>query len=222
MKRTLLTRTAPALLLLATAPALAQTTVFTDSFQGGSVQSQWSPNTTINMANENVFSWYNGRYSGQTIRLNLPGAPAAGQGQQNLYTLKFDFLALDSWDGDDAVYGPDRFIVNANGASIFSETFSNWGGSQSFRAPDIGPTMLGADTRYPDSIYRNISVPFTVGNGQAVELTFRSTANQGMSDESWGIDNIKVSYSVVPAPAAFAVPAFAGLTGLLRAGRRRG
>lgn len=216
MSRTLLARTAPLLLLLAGTPVLAQTTVFTDDFQGGNIKPQWSANTTVNTANEGVFSWYNGRYSSQAIHLNLPAAPAAPSGQFNRYTLRFDLLALDSWDGNNPEFGPDSFRVAANGATVFNETFSNWDSNQTYGAPTVGPTLLGADPRWPDSIYRGVTVAFTPGNGQAIDLKFWSTANQGLNDESWGIDNVSVSYSVVPAPAAFAVPAVAGLAGLRR------
>ena len=48
------------------------------------------------------------------------------------YTLKFDFYAIDSWDGDNfRGNGPDAFDVSVGGARVFHNTFENYAPSQS-------------------------------------------------------------------------------------------
>ena len=44
---------------------------------------------------------------------------------------------------------------------------------------------------YTDSVYRNITVPFTA-QGTLDSIKFSDGSIQGISDESWGIDNVKV------------------------------
>ncbi len=109
--------------------------------------------------------------------------------------------------------------VRINNQNVFDQTFGNQPGStQSFRAPTVGPAMLGYDPRWLDSIYRNISVDFTVPVGDQIHITWYDGGLQGMSDESWGIDNISVTYQTVPAPGLAGFSAL-GLLGLRR--RRR-
>jgi len=208
-------------------PIAAQAGIlFSDDFQGSYLKTQWSSNSTLNREAEQTFSWFNGRYTNQTIALSLSSVPpppksghsTSGGGDFNLFTLTLDLLILDSWDGLDPVHGPDRFIVNANTVEKFNETFSNVGTTQSYRRADVGPTQLGFDGRYNDSIYRKVAIDFTVLDNAPIKLEFRGTALQGITDESWGMDNVQVSYKVVPAPGAMGL---AGLGGVLLLGRRK-
>ncbi len=150
------------------------------------------------------------------------GGDGGGGAPYNLYTLEFDLYVIDSWDGE-GKYGPDVFEVRANSGVIFHETFSNGLKPQSFRPPDVGPTHLGYSSSFKDSIYRDISVSFQLPEGsQKLSLTFEGIGLQGLVDESWGIDNITVSYQVVngmiPAPGTLA-PGAAAVALLAR--RRR-
>ena len=53
-----------------------------------------------------------------------------------------------------------------------------------------GPT-LGFNS-YPDAIYRNVTLSFTPGSSSAT-LRFGDDGLQDISDESWGLDNVRVS-----------------------------
>ncbi|HZW08655.1 MAG TPA: hypothetical protein VFF69_02020, partial [Phycisphaerales bacterium] len=139
-----------------------------------------------------------------------------------LYTVEFDFYAIDSWDGDGPPYGPDVFEVISNSGTLFHETISNGTIAQTYRAPDVGPVQLGYGSRWDDSIYRDIRLSFRVpDDAQSVNLKFRGVGLQLLNDESWGIDNVTLSYEVaygaVPAPAGLG----AGLGLLCIGGRRR-
>lgn len=140
------------------------------------------------------------------------GGGSGGGSLYNLVTLKFDLYIIDSWDGDDTAYGPDRFMVEVNGKNLFDNTFANQHTYQSYRQPDVGPTHLGFSSASKDSIYRNITITFDPGAAQYLTFDFRDTANQGVGDESWGIDNVQVSYTTVPAPGSAALLGLLGLT----------
>lgn len=131
----------------------------------------------------------------------------------------FDFYAIDSWDGMEPNFGVDKFIVRANNTLIFDESFTNQAGNhQSYEgAASVSGVNLGFNS-FNDSIYRNMSIDFTVEPGQPIVLLFTDTLNQINNDEAWGIDNVRVSYTVVPAPSALAI--FGGV-GVLAARRRR-
>lgn len=132
----------------------------------------------------------------------------------------FDLYIIDSWDGSSSVHGPDTFEVLINREVHFSETFTNLpDGTQTFRAPDAGPMHLGYHAQWMDSIYLGVEVPFVLpADANELLIDFRGVGLQGMIDESWGIDNVRVTIEHVPAPGA--IGAF-GLAGVFAARRRR-
>jgi hypothetical protein len=205
--------------------ALAQpATLFTDDFQSTAIKPQWK---WAKLSSETPFTRFSGRYSNNTIQLLLdaPDGPrdttsGGGDGGTPLfvrYTLRFDFFAIDSWDGDDTNHGPDRFEINNTREVIFSETFGNAWLTQSFREPDIGRFNMAYGSA-TDAIYRDITVTFDQPLNTPVHLFWYDRGLQGVSDESWGIDNVYVGYEFVPAPGAAGTIA---LGCLLAAPRRR-
>ncbi len=229
----------------ASGSALAQTNTlfYQNTFESRQLGTGWSPGTVLNWEERPGFSTFNGRYSNGSTTLTIPqpsllgpragssggggdgGGGDGGGGEPGggvptvVFTVTFDLYAIDSWDGSSDAFGPDRFRVSANGQSLLSTTLVNHEGQpQDFRSPDVGPVHLGFGQGWKDSIYRDVSLDFTLpDNTTPISITWADLGLQGMSDESWGIDNVELSYRVVPAPGALA-----GLTaGLLLAVRRK-
>lgn len=194
-----------------------------EDFETARLSANWSSNSRV--TSDSAFTWFNGRYSGQssTLSISAPpppegsGEPGSSGPSYHEYTLSFDLYIIDSWDGDDPNAGIDRFLVELNSAPIFDQSFANQHQYQSFRQPDVGPAMLGFHSGFRDSIYRAVSITFAPGAIDTLAFTFRDTCRQGMSDESWGLDNINLTYRTVPAPGPLAL---AGLAGLLARRRR--
>jgi len=224
-----------ALLALLPAAAHADQILYHSDFENGVIDPQWGHSARLDQGP--VFTTFMGRYAGSTqnnlnnsVSLSLPAVPpgdtgnggaggGSGGGGSPYYILNFDFYCIDSWDGNSTTLGPDLFEVYINGADLFSYTFSNnpnYGQSYP-NLPTIGPSYLafGQDL---DSIYRNITIPFTVDTATDIVIKWRSNGLQAMSDESWGIDNVTVTYTAVPTPGAVAL---LGLSGLTLARRRR-
>ncbi len=165
-----------------------QVPYFTDYESG--VGPEWSrPN--LESSETNYFTRFTGRFSNEAQTLTLTNL-TAGQS----YTVGFDFYAIDSWDGSYSGTG-DYFNVSVGTNQVLHETFSNFNGNppnnpQSFPyPPDEGRSNFGFNASLVDAIYRNIEVTFVASNS-TTQITFQGQNLQGISDESWGIDNISV------------------------------
>jgi len=137
------------------------------------------------------------------------------------FRLRFDLYLIDSWDASHPEHGDDRMIVDINGRTLFDEALTTHAGHTNFREPDQWGSDLGFEA-WNDSIYRMIDLYFTLEEGEDImEIGFFGTAGQGMDDESWGLDNVRLDYFVgtIPAPSGVAVLLGCGMLAGVR--RRR-
>jgi hypothetical protein len=123
-----------------------------------------------------------------------------------LVTVAFDLYILKSWDGNNRTYGPDRWRLRVqDGPTLLDTTFSNNPktgadlSQQNYPATN-SPQQSGAVavntlgyTFYGDSIYHlSFNFPHTA---DTLALNFWSSLfeGKGTQDESWGLDNVRVS-----------------------------
>ncbi len=147
---------------------------------------------------------YNHTRVEQTVTLSLHDLP-----QHTKLKVSFDLYLLKSWDGTSPAYGPDRWsLVIAGGRTLFASTFSNnpkvqtEGCYQDYPHPKSAPQSGAASTKrlgysdyFTDSSYH---FDFTFEHSDSkVMLNFCSSLfeGKGTADESWGLDNVKVSTS---------------------------
>jgi hypothetical protein len=192
------------LLGLAGTGASAQTMHYQNNFEGGWLDYRWGGNSRI-MQDAPIFTTFNGWHSNAiaTFMVEQPLITISANSFIQ-YTLLFDFYAFDSWDGHTTT-SPDRFMVEVDGETMFDESFSNTPGRpQTFREPDMARANIGGRTSAPDAIYRNISLTFEAPAiaDMKSRIRFLDGGLGGYSDESWGIDNIRLTYRVVPTPGA--------------------
>ena len=122
-------------------------------------------------------------------------------------TVTFDLYILKSWDGNNPNYGPDRWSVSVQGGpTLLDTTFSN---NPKTRPYDLSlqnypladsPQQSGAVAVstleyafFGDSIYH---LTFTFAHtSKTLALNFSSSLfeGKGIDDESWGLDNVRVS-----------------------------
>ena len=116
--------------------------------------------------------------------------------EHDTVSLEFLLAILDGWTGD---AGPTRFNVRVDGVSIFSETFTNDGGAQSFSpAPGV---LISAGTNEVfssgrDSLYDFGRTPFEFAHKEStltIELFADGAGYTGGKIQSWGIDNLVIS-----------------------------
>lgn len=131
------------------------------------------------------------------------------------YALTFDLMIFDSWDADNPGYGPDKFGVAVNGEKKFDELFSVHDLNSNFRLPDELPEQNAYHPNWQDQIFRDISVHFTLAEAtDRFDFEFVGTLDQSITDESWGIDNVRVEHTgqlrgasapIVPSPGSLAL-----------------
>lgn len=205
---------------------------YQNDFQSGA-GSEWSHTLTQDAPTPYWFGprTFLGEFGNETVSLSLSDlAPHSS------ILLDFDLYLIRSWDGSStgtAVdYGNDAFSVwVAGGPSLLDETFSNGNpAGQSFGPLSINPYHTGAAETYSlgyvfddgilqisqvmDSVY-HMSFLFAHNTNQ-LTLNFSGYGLQNINDESWGLDNVRVS--VVPEPGTAAL---LGLGILMLAGRMR-
>lgn len=204
---------------------------YSNNFESGTLGTEWGSTARLDQGAN--FTKFLGRYSENTptvlnnsVSLTLPrpaddtGNPGSGTPSTwYVYNLTFDFYCIDAWHGTDPTTGPDKFEVFINGSNLLSNTYSNTGAPQSAPAPTLGPVQLGFGAASFDSIYRDVSIDFLPGAATQLTFKWRSDGLTGVNNESWGIDNVRVGYTVVPTPGSVALLGLGGLAALKR--RRR-
>ena len=198
-------------LLQQTTSTLATSTLFySTDFESG-VSSEWSTLTTSTRTTTSTFL---GRFGNQTVSLSL-----AGMVRHTAIELIFDLLIIDSWDGSGTANGPDYwgFNIPGVGTPAFEHTFSATGSNQSFPGqPDVVGELFGS-TGYQDGIYRNVTFSFA-HVATATQFSFYGRNLQAISDESWGIDNVRVNLVLPdPVPVTISSPAEVPAGGLFTA-----
>lgn len=145
-------------------------------------------------------------------------------------SISFLLAAIDSWDGYDWPWGTDYFCVLVDGVVVFDSAFSYYGiGPEYTPAPGgaiyYGGNLVGNsvwnDRAYDMSYESKLSMIPHTSSTLTIEFLAHGTHWQGLDDESWAIDNLRVMINptAVPGPATLALLAGAPL--IARRRRRR-
>ncbi len=106
-------------------------------------------------------------------------------GTQTGVVVNFDFYQIDSWDNE-------NFSVYIDDVQVADDVYSHGGLENPPNATSLDPT--NADrvfNAWADQRFRyEFTVPTTATN---IKLGFGSTLNSGLTDESWGIDNVLIT-----------------------------
>ena len=140
--------------------------------------------------------------TGNAVTVSLTNLPA-----HQWLTLDFLFAAIDSLDGTGSFPAGDYFRITVDGVDFFRESFANAlasqiqsyvppPGVQLARRVDLGFTGGGPQTNFSDSAYWMGGDPIFQriphsASSVTIKLWLEGTP-QGLTDESWAIDNLRV------------------------------
>lgn len=188
--------------------------------QAGTVATGSGAQTVANVESPNGKQRFLGEFGGPVILKARPYDPQhfaridetvtftlGGLKPHSRATVTFDLYVLKSWDGNNLNYGPDRWSVSVQGGpTLLDTTFSNNPKTgaydlslQNYPAANSAPQTGAAAINtlgykfYGDSIYH---LTFTFADtSDTLTLNFSSSLfeGKGTEDESWGLDNVRVS-----------------------------
>ena len=188
--------------------------VYENDFEGG-VGEEWCYTNISTTPSGRSFL---GEFNNQNVCLRLDDLPS-----HTLVTISFDLYIIRSWDGNQVLWpleldtfllpnspvGPDEWQLHVAGETLLHTTFSNWdwlGFPQAYPGlilDGIYPGRTGAienntlgftfDSYPMDAVYHLIFHLEHIGD--LLVLNFSAMGLQPMADESWGLDNIKITIS---------------------------
>ncbi len=194
----------------------ASAQLYSEDFNTGVAGPEWSIQTVTAAPSGEQFL---GRFANATATLTLGSLPAHSE-----LTVSFDLYIINTMDGN------EPFTVSEGANTLFQTTFSNNANAGQWFPNQIGqgvtsspgtgadpnsqtllqfPPINGADLA--NAVY-HLSFTFPHADS-ALAFSVSASGLQGISDESWGIDNVVVT----PTPGVGLVGVAAGLL----AGRRR-
>ena len=179
--------------------------IYEEDFED-SVGPEWSiPITSVTPVGQRRFL---GEFGSQTVSLNLSNLPSHSE-----INMSFDLFIIRSWDGNNTSNGPDIWELNiAEGLTLLTTSFSVGfepifhedypqaypdsfpGGSY---IPGTGADEINSlgyvfdDFGIRDSVYR-ISHQFGHADASLI-ANFSARGLEGISNESWGIDNVRIT-----------------------------
>lgn len=223
-------------------PVAAQTTtVYSNDFSAGA-GSEWSPSTTDTTPGTlaHPADAFLGQFGNQTTTLSLTGLATHSQ-----VTVTFDLYMIRTMDGN-GPEGPDSWTLTENGSTLIATNFATatgLGQTQDFGGPDgsggyltgghyapfTGATEVATLGFLNGSFVEDAVFPlsFTFADASSsLNFNFIGGQNQGIDDESWGLDNVVVKTISSPVPEASTTASFGlllalGLGGLIVTARRK-
>jgi len=184
-------------------PPTSSIPVYSDDFEGEK-SGQWSDSRYATTPSGRNFLGEFAKFDGTSLTVdNLPSHTSA--------TVSFDLFIIRSWDGNNTRDGPDIWELSvAGGSTLLRTTFSNaepnfahaqafpstFPGGDNYAGTGAERNTLGYYFRSNplDSVY-HLEFPFP-HSASSLTLNFSASgsgAEFGIGDESWGLDNVKVS-----------------------------
>jgi len=182
-----------------TSPALAETPVYSTDFAEG-VGEGWSSDRVLKLPRDD--NRLLGRFTNDAVTLKLVDLP-----RHTMVRITFDLYVIRTWAGNSASIGPDRWELRTDdGRVLVNDTFANQSPDGNSDATQSFPSVLGQAHREPTTgaaasnhvggydMISQYAMAFTIPHtADTVAFTFRGRGLQGVNNESWAIDNVRVT-----------------------------
>jgi len=184
-----------------------------EDFEDGAVG--WTDNTTTDLGGD--LTQFLGRFGGTNGEEGVSKTYNLGiENAGKTVTLEFDMYELDSWDGSNDFNRiseggkTEAFQVFVNGSKVADDEYDAFTADEIGNAKDDSDGGIQVDNlsydenggwaekdyeRANNEEIHHYTIQAQVDENGEITLGFGSTLNQEISDESFGIDNIKISYS---------------------------
>lgn len=142
-----------------------------------------------------------GQFGNDQVSLSLSNLPDHAR-----VSVALDLFIIRTWDGNSSKHGPDVWTLRIDGVTtLLNTTFGNdvpqaypgtYPGSQhsaytgAAEIETLGYSCCGGSRESLDSVYQ-LHYDFA-HSGDSLTITFGAQGLQSLSDESWGIDNVRV------------------------------
>lgn len=226
------TKTSILLTTLVFASQVAQAHVlYFNDFQSNTNDGHWSNWRTEDTPTPYPFGprTFLGQFGNESVRFSTDLGSYTGR-----LLLEFDLYLIRTWDGSSAGttydYGNDVFqVAVVDGPLLLRETFSNGNpAGQSYGPNDLDAPMTWAAERYSlgysfwdginqqtiyqDAVYR---LAFEFEHGKpTLAIDFAGLGLQAITDESWGLDNVRLTWLGRMGAQAVPLPGVLPLLGL--------
>lgn len=186
----------------AAVPSVPYAVHYREDFQAGigNANASWSTVQTATAPADSSRRFL-GQFLNDTVTLKIGSLPP-----HDCLCITFDLYVIESWDGNHPTYGgPDIFGTTLDGTTMLSDSFGHykfgtqW--SQTYGPAALNPPGTGAvefDTlgypRWGDQVVP-ISLCDLPHTNATATITFFAMGLQSLTDESWGIDNLEISYA---------------------------
>jgi hypothetical protein len=172
---------------------------YANNFSGPTVDSHWNVHTISTSPSGERFL---GEFLNQSVGLIITALPP-----HHKLVVTSDVYFIRSWDGTDTQWGPDNFKMMIDATTVLNTTISNVNSNQNYPYNVGGPEVSGgtgalavnslgytywAEQIPIDATYR---FSYTVNHTASVAvIQWAGSGLQYLADESWGLDNVHVSY----------------------------
>jgi hypothetical protein len=171
--------------------------VYSNDFSG-TVGGEWSSNTVSTSPSGQRFL---GEFLNQQVGLLVLLPP------HSQLVVQADIYFIRSWDGTGTEYGPDTFNMGVDATTLLNTTISNVDSNQNYPNASGGSQVAAGTgalaTNTLGYIYWDEQIPidatyrftYTLNHTAAAAfIHWQASGLQYLLDESWGIDNVRISY----------------------------
>jgi len=184
--------------------------IFFDDFEA-ELKPEWSNSTRGSFAGTGRFA---GRF-GETTNLDFNYQRLMPQ--HDVLWISYDLYLFNYWDGNNTLFGPDWFVMSYQsvpGSGVYAQNFRETFSTQEAVALENQSYQESYPVMLPQTAYRGLNNGFVLAHTDANDINIRVQGEnlEPIIDESWGIDNFRVTLGNTYSVSDFESGTLSGIT----------